>query len=113
MSKRSGNSDNVSIMGGPSPNRAGQLLDMHKKTGIELRESPSKAAKIVLRYINSYADVGPVVAQAPITFEHLQEMAKNIDKKDWVRSDLRLIFSHEDDQDIDELIEKLNKIIEW
>jgi hypothetical protein len=32
---------------------------MSKKTGAELRESPSKAAKIVMRYINSYPDVGP------------------------------------------------------
>jgi hypothetical protein len=39
--------------------RSSHVLDMHKKTGIELRQSPSKAAKIVMRYINCYADVGP------------------------------------------------------
>jgi hypothetical protein len=36
-------------------------LEMSKKGGIELRESPSKAAKIVLRYINSQPDVGPKI----------------------------------------------------
>lgn len=44
---------------------------MHKKTGTEFKESPSKAAKIVLRYINSYPDVGPQVTQAPITYKNL------------------------------------------
>lgn len=70
---------------------------MHKKTGVELRNSPSKAAKIVLRYINNYADVGPVIAQPPITYNDLVEMAKEIDKSEvWVRSDQRLIFALED-----------------
>jgi hypothetical protein len=36
-------------------------LEMSKKAGFELRESPSKAAKIVLRYINSQPDVGPKI----------------------------------------------------
>jgi len=44
-----------------SPGRASKILDIHKKTGVELRESPSKAAKIILRYINNYADVGPII----------------------------------------------------
>ena len=45
-----------------SPNRNKSLgLEMSKKAGNELRESPSKAAKIVLRYINSQPDVGPKV----------------------------------------------------
>ena len=39
--------------------RSSHVLDMHKKTGAELRASPSKASKIVMRYINAYADVGP------------------------------------------------------
>ena len=70
---------------------------MHKKTGVELRESPSKAAKIVMRYINNYQDVGPIIAQPPITYTDLVELSKNLDKKEvWVRSDLRLIFSIED-----------------
>lgn len=57
ISKRS------SVMtGGPSPARASHMLDMHKRTGLELKQSPSKAAKIVMRYINSYADVGPQIS---------------------------------------------------
>lgn len=44
-----------------SPGRSSGVLDIHKKGGIELKESPSKAAKIVLRYINSYQDVGPII----------------------------------------------------
>ena len=44
-----------------SPMRSSHVLDMHKKTGQEFRSSPSKAAKIVMKYINNYADVGPLV----------------------------------------------------
>lgn len=45
---------------GSSPNRGNLMfLDMHKKTGNEQRQSPSKNAKIMLRYINPYYDVGP------------------------------------------------------
>ncbi len=85
---------------------------MHKKTGGDLRASPSKAAKIVMRYINSYNDVGPVLKQKEITYADLIEMAKTVDKKDlWVRSDLRLIFSLEDSQIVDETIESLDKIL--
>lgn len=97
---------------GPSPGRLGQVLDLHKKTGVELRESPSKAAKIVMRYINNYADVGPIIAQPPITHQNLIEMAKTLDKKElWVKTDLRLIFSVEDSQTVDETLEQLNMII--
>lgn len=46
---------------GMSPRGQGMFLDMHKKTGVELRSSPSKNSKIVMRYINNYQDVGPVV----------------------------------------------------
>lgn len=39
-------------------------------------------------------------------------MAKNIDKKEmWIRNDLRLIFSLEDKQIVDESLEQLNKIL--
>lgn len=39
-------------------------------------------------------------------------MGKNINKKDlWVRSDLRLIFSLADAQEVEELIEGFNKIV--
>ena len=81
-----------------SPTRAAaNFLDVHKKTGVELRESPSKASKIILRYINSYPDVGPIINHPAITYSDLVEMAKKIDKKEvWVRSDLRLIFALED-----------------
>lgn len=86
---------------------------MHKKTGVELRNSPSKAAKIVLRYINNYADVGPVIAQPPITYNDLVEMAKEIDKSEvWVRSDQRLIFALEDTQLVDEVVENLTNIVQ-
>lgn len=44
---------------GLSPSRSSNILDMHRRTTNEQKESPSKAAKIVLRYINSYPDVGP------------------------------------------------------
>jgi len=44
-----------------SPSRTSGTLDIHKKSGVEIRESPSKAAKIILRYINSYPDVGPII----------------------------------------------------
>ncbi len=69
-----------------------------------------------MKYINSYPDVGPIVAQKQITYENLIEMAKEIDKKEaWVRSDMRLIFALEDSQILDESIEQLNKILrsEW
>lgn len=29
-------------------------LDLHKKTGYELKDSPSKTSKIAMRYINTY-----------------------------------------------------------
>lgn len=97
---------------GPSPNRFQKALDMHKKTGVELRDSPSKAAKIVMRYINNYQDVGPIIQQPPITYSNLVELGKEIDKKEvWVKSDLRLIFSIEDSQAIDETLETLNRIL--
>ena len=97
---------------GASPNRFGKALDLHKRTGVELRDSPSKAAKIVMRYINNYQDVGPIIQQPPITYSNLVELAKEIDKKEvWVKSDLRLIFSIEDSQAIDETTETLNKIL--
>ena len=50
---------NRSMFSGSPRKGGGQVLDLHKKTGAELKESPSKAAKIVLRYINNYPDVGP------------------------------------------------------
>jgi hypothetical protein len=97
---------------GSSPLKFGKYLDLHKKTGVELRESPSKAAKIVMRYINNYADVGPVIANQPVTHQNLIEMAKTLDKKElWIKSDLRLIFAVDDTQTCDEIIEQLNKII--
>lgn len=46
---------------GPSSGGRAAFLDLHKKTGVELRESPSKGAKIVMKYINSYYDVGPQI----------------------------------------------------
>lgn len=46
-----------------SPSKGGQFLDMHKKTCVDLKESPSKSARIMMKYINSYPDVGPQVAQ--------------------------------------------------
>lgn len=97
---------------GPSPARS---LDMHKRTGIELRESPSKSARIMMKYINSYPDVGPINhnAQGGVSYKDLQEMAQQLDKKElgWVRSDMRLIFALDDTQIVDEGIEKLNKIL--
>ena len=70
---------------------------MTKKTGMDVKESPSKSSKINLKYISSYPDVGPQVQSAPITYNDLVEMGKAFDKKEfWVRSDLRLIFSIED-----------------
>ncbi len=62
-------------MTGPSQGRSA-FLDLHKKTGIELRDSPSKGSKIVMKYINNYHDVGPIVAQKPISYQNLEEMAK-------------------------------------
>jgi hypothetical protein len=50
-----------------------------------------------MKYINNYADVGPIVKPKEITYGDLIEMAKTIDKKEvWAKSDLRLIFSIED-----------------
>lgn len=92
--------------------KIGQFLDVHKKTGIELRASPSKNAKIVMKYINNYYDVGPIQKQQAITYQNLEEMAKNQDKKEiWMRNDQRLIFAIEDKQILDESIEQLNKIL--
>jgi hypothetical protein len=40
------------------------------------------------------------------------EMAKTLDKKDvWVKSDLRIIFSLDDTQIVDETVEALTKIL--
>jgi len=95
-----------------SPGRRNKL-DMQRKTGVEQHESPSKAAKITLRYISAYHDVAPQPKQNPITYQDLVEMAKTFDKRaEWVNSDLRLIFYMEDGQLVDELIEKFNLIVE-
>ena len=102
------------MKGGPSPLRGSNVLDLHKKTGVELRESPSKAAKIMLRYINSYPDVGPIINHPPITFSDLVEMSKTLDKNEvWLRSDLRLTFALEDTQLVDEAMEALTKILQY
>ena len=78
-----------------------------------MRESPSKAAKIVMKYINSYPDVGPLVQPTQITYKDLVDMAQTLDKKElWVRSDLRLIFSQGDNQVTDESIEQMIKILQ-
>ena len=85
-------------MGPLSPQKS-VVLDLHKKTGVELRESPSKSAKIAMKYINTYSDVGPIIASPSVTYNDLVEMGKALDKKEmWVRSDLRLIFAVEDPQ---------------
>ena len=98
-------------MGNLSPQKS-VVLDLHKKTGVELRESPSKSAKIAMKYINGYSDVGPIVASPSVTYSDLVDLGKTLDKKEvWVRSDLRLIFSVEDPQQVDESIEQLNNII--
>jgi hypothetical protein len=55
-----GSGSRMTSINGASSGRA--YLDVHKKTGVELRESPSKGAKIVMKYINCYQDVGPVKA---------------------------------------------------
>ncbi len=61
-SKFSVNAGSSTAGGLTSPSKiSNKILDLHKKTGVELRESPSKAAKIILRYINNYADVGPII----------------------------------------------------
>ena len=39
--------------------RHSQIIDMHKKTGVEIKPSPGKVSKISMKYINAYADVGP------------------------------------------------------
>eukprot|EP00347_Sterkiella_histriomuscorum_P017562 403348860 len=98
---------------GSSPRRTlGYSLDMHKKTGQELRESPSKNSKIVMKYINNYQDVGPILPQKAISHNDLVELSKAIDKKEmWVKSDMRLIFAIEDSQLVDEAIEALNNIL--
>ncbi|CDW72924.1 UNKNOWN [Stylonychia lemnae] len=99
-------------IGQQSPRRFGTQLEMHKKTGVELRESPSKGSKIVMKYINNYQDVGPILPQKAISYNDLVELSKAIDKKEtWVRSDLRLIFAIEDSQLVDEAIETLQGII--
>jgi len=39
-------------------------------------------------------------------------MGKNLNKKEvWVRSDLRLIFSLPDGQEVEEMIENFNRIV--
>jgi hypothetical protein len=97
---------------GSSPRKIGYSLDINKKTGQELRESPSKNSRIIMKYINSYADVGPILPQKALSYSDLVELSKTIDKKEmWVRSDLRLIIAIEDPQLVDEAIETLNNIL--
>ena len=87
-------------------------MEMGKMGATELKESPSKASKIILRYINPYLDVGQVIAQPAVTLDELKEMAKQIDKKEtWIKSDQRLIFALEGVMRADEVIEKLNVIV--
>ena len=42
-------------------------VNLHKKTGQELKDSPSKNSKIVMKYINTYQDVGPLVSPKSVT----------------------------------------------
>lgn len=91
-----GGTSSISQMGS-SPKKTEKYLDMHKKTGVELKQSPSKSNKIMMKYINNYQDVGPLLPQKALVYSDLVELAKNMEKKDfWVKSDLRLIFALED-----------------
>jgi len=111
MISKIGSGSRMTMMNGGAFSNRGHL-DLHKKTGIEVRESPSKGAKIVMKYINNYADVGPIKPKVPISYQNLEELAKNLDKREvWTRSDLRLIFAVDDCQILDESIEQLNKIL--
>jgi len=52
--RNSNNSPSKSSTGGK-----GRVLEVPKKVGGDMKESPSKGSKIVMKYINNYADVGP------------------------------------------------------
>lgn len=87
-------------------------LDMQRRTTTESKSSPSKAARITLKYIQAYHNVGPQKPNPTITYDDLVEMAACINKSEqWIRSDLRLIFSMADGQLVDEAIEKINAIV--
>ena len=64
-----------------------------------------------MKYISSYQDVGPVVQPKQVSYEDLLELAKEVDKKEFFKSDMRLIFALDDSQLTDEALESLNKII--
>lgn len=61
----------VSTLGQSPRKTIGYSLDINKKTGQELRESPSKNSRIVMKYINSYADVGPILPQKALSYTDL------------------------------------------
>lgn len=76
--------------------RSSMQLDLHKRTAIEMKSSPSKNHKIQMKYISSYQDVGPIIQPKQVSYDDLQELAKSVDKKEFVKSDMRLIFALED-----------------
>jgi hypothetical protein len=87
-------------------------ITMSNRGGHQFKESPSKAAKITLQYINKYQDVGPKKKGQTVTQEDLEGMALNIDKKDaWLKSDLRLIFGLSDTTLMEEHLQTLQKVI--
>lgn len=63
----------------------------------EKKDSPSKTAKIVMRYISSLTDVGMQRSNQQIPYSTLVEMGQTFDKvkAEWTSSDLRLIFACE------------------
>ncbi len=80
----------------PIKSSGGKNLDLNKKS-IDSKESPSKNSKIAMKYINSYNDVGPVIAQPKVNIGDLETMARDLNKKEmWVKSDMRLVFSLKD-----------------
>ena len=79
-----------------SPRASIMHLDLHKKTAVEMKSSPSKSHRIQMKYISSYQDVGPIVQPKQVSLEDLQELAKDVDKKEFYKSDLRLIFALDD-----------------
>ena len=79
----------------------------------EFKDSPSKSAKIVMRYISNIPDVGPQTKQQPVTYDQLVEISSNLDKGlVWLRNDLRLIFGAQTSQEALNKIKKIEEILE-
>lgn len=77
-----------------------------------MKDSPGKAGKIRISYIENLPDVTPQPPTKQVSLATLMEMGKTLDKAElWMKSDLRLIFSVKEKSRVKPLMDKINAII--